>query len=131
MKWHPELRTKWVIVVVVDKILVVNVWAPNDRREWEQFFNYIERWPWPDPDALFLTRFNCIQSSHLDGLGGRRSGRLEIPSLTKLLNSLDPEDTTILAGAELEDVVIDPTDYYTYWSTMSARRIDRFYTRKT
>ena len=39
MKWHPELWTNRVIAVVVDEVLVVKVYAPNERREREQFFN--------------------------------------------------------------------------------------------
>ena len=43
-RWHPELWSKWVMTVVVDFVILVNIYVPNDRHEREHFFR---GWPWP------------------------------------------------------------------------------------
>ena len=103
------------MAVVVDEVLVVNLYAPNDRRERKLFFNYLQRWSWPETDVLFFEDFNCVQSPHLR-MGGLRSGRPKSPALTTLLNTLDLEDAATLVGAAMDDEVAESTEYYTYWN---------------
>ena len=85
----------------------------------------------PDTDVRFFGNFNCVQSSHLDRLGGLWSGRPGIPALTTLLNTLDLEDAATLAGESMDDEVVESMEYYTYWNARPDSRIDRFYTHKT
>ena len=125
--WHPKLWTKRILTVLVEGVLVVRVYAPNDRQERENFFSELRRWPWPDTAMILFGDFYCVQNPHLDRLGGSRSGRPENPALTMLLQALDLEDAITLAGAAMEDEVTDLTDYYTFWTARSASRIDRFY----
>lgn len=44
-QWHPELWSQRVIAVVVKSILVVNVYAPNDRTERERLFRQCSNGP--------------------------------------------------------------------------------------
>ncbi|CAI5712111.1 unnamed protein product [Peronospora farinosa] len=126
-RWHPELWSKRVIAVIVDSILLVNVYAPNDRQERERLFRLMREWPWPQLEVVLFGDFNCVQSPHLDRLGGLRSGRPESPELETLLQALGLEDAQTLAASAMEDEVPEPVDYYTFWNARSASRIDRFY----
>ena len=113
--WQQELWSKRVIALVVDDTLFINVYAPNDRHEREEFFESLRRWPWPQLEVIFFGDFNCVQSPHLDRLGSQRPGRSESPALEKLISILDLEDAQTLASSALEDDVVKPLDYFTYW----------------
>ena len=130
-RWHPELWSKRVVAVVVDSILLVNVYAPNDRQERERLVGQMQNWPWPESEVVLFGDFNCVQSPHLDRLGGMRSGRPEIPELEVLLRALNLEDAQTLATSGMEDDVPEPVDYYTFWNARSASRIERFYVCKS
>ncbi|CAI5722812.1 unnamed protein product [Peronospora farinosa] len=82
---------------------------------------------WPQSEVVLFGDFNCVQSPHLDRLGGLRSGRPESPELETLLQALGLEDAQTLAASAMEDEVPEPVDYYTFWNARSASRIDRFY----
>ena len=129
--WQQELWSKRFIALVVDDTLFIDVYAPNDRHEREDFFEGLRRWPWPQLEVIFFVNCNCVQSPHFDRLGSRRSGRPESPALDKLISTLDLEDAQALASSALEDDVVKPLDYFTYWNAQSASRIDRFYVCKT
>ena len=42
-QWHPELWVKRVMAVVVDSVLLVSIYAPNDRREREHLFGQMRK----------------------------------------------------------------------------------------
>ena len=114
--WHPELWSKRVMAVVVDSVLLVNIYAPTDRHERERLFRQMRQWPWPQLEVVLFGDFNCVQSPHLDRLGGLRSERPESPELETLLRVLGLEDAYTLAQATMDDTVLEPVDYYTYWN---------------
>ena len=114
--WNPELWTKRVLFVLVEEILVLSVYTPNDRRERERFFSELRRYPWSDTAMILFGDINCVQIPYLDRLNGLRSGWSESPALITLLQDLYLEDATTLAGAAMEDEVTDQTEYYTFWT---------------
>ena len=87
----------------------------------------MRKWHRPQLEVLLFADFNCVQSPHLDRLGGLRSGRPESPELETLLQVLLLEDAHTLVTSAMEDTVLEPVDYYTFWNARSASRIDRFY----
>ncbi|CAI5737393.1 unnamed protein product [Peronospora farinosa] len=92
-----------------------------------RLFRLMRELPWPQVEVVLFGNFNCVQSPHLDRLGGLRSGRPESPELESLLQALGLEDAQTLAASAMEDEVPEPVDYYTFWNARSSRRIDRFY----
>ena len=96
--------------VVVDSVLLVNIYAPNDRHEREHLFGQMRQWPWSQLEVVLFSNFNCVQSPHLDRLGGLRSGRPESPELETLLRVLGLEDAHTLAQSTMEDTSIGAGD---------------------
>ena len=87
----------------------------------------MRKWYRPRLEVLLFADFNCGQSPHLDRLGGLRSGRPESPELETSLQVLGLEDAHTLVKSAMEDTVLEPVYYYTFWNARSASRIDRFY----
>ncbi|KAG3136809.1 hypothetical protein PI126_g17653 [Phytophthora idaei] len=82
-EWRPDLWTKRVMAVLVDNILLINIYATNDHDEREKLFTTMKNWPWP---------------SHGKILAANLPRRLKI------------EDVHILARHADDDDAINPTD---------------------
>ena len=118
---------KRVMVVVVDSVQLVNIYSSNYRHEREHLFGQMREWPWPQLEVVLFGDFNCVQSPHLDRLGGLRSVRPESPELETLLCVLGFENAYTLATSAMEETVLRSVDYYTFWNARSSSRINRFY----
>jgi exonuclease III len=126
--WRQRSWTNRCISLQLPNYLLVNVYAPNDRVEREDFFTGLIAMEWPHSDVVLAGDFNCVQSPALDRLGGRRSGRPESPALQQSTEELHLEDAlTLSINADDEDEGTESITHFTYWGPEVASRIDRFY----
>ncbi|KAE8975815.1 hypothetical protein PF001_g22557 [Phytophthora fragariae] len=114
--------------IQLDNTLLVNLCAPNDRTDREEFFTELAQREWSKGDIIMAGDFNSVQCPILDRLGGRRSGRPESAALQDLVQQLYLEDASTLAAAiKGDEEESDPIEVFTYWGPEAASRIDRFY----
>lgn len=126
--WQEEHWTPRVMALTIGDLLVVNVYAPNIKRDRETFFADIHHWLTPTKDVILTGDFNSVQSPLLDRLGGQRSDQPESVALAALTDHLGLEDArTLEVRADDEDEDPEPASFYTYWGPEAASRIDRFY----
>jgi exonuclease III len=132
---QPWQRNRWsnrVISVSAGEVLLMNVYAPNDRVERETFFAGLASWPSLSRSLILAGDFNSVQSPTLDRMGGQRSGIAESTELARLVQRWQLEDArTLEEEADSDAGTPPPTQFYTCWGPDSASRIDRFYVPQT
>ena len=90
MAWHPKLWSKRVMAIMLERVVLVNIYASNQHKEREELFRAMAEWL-----GRVLRDFNCVQSPYLDRLGGTRSGHPDSAALQDLLLILQLEDARI------------------------------------
>lgn len=129
--WRVEQWSTRAIALSLEGVVLLNVYAPNQRAEREAFFRELGGWFLPRDNTLLVGDFNCVQSPLLDRRGPQRSSRPESPALAALLEDSGLIDARLLRDHAEDDDADDTTDHFTYWEGESASRIDRFYVPPT
>ncbi|KAE8993447.1 hypothetical protein PR001_g20671 [Phytophthora rubi] len=125
--WMSERWNKRTLAVKWRGVQLVNIYAPNDHSERENFYDSLKTWPWQDRETVLAGDFNCVQCPALDRFQSHKSGRPESVKLQELQRQLSLEDAWTLMGlAEEDEERVEPTEFYTYWGPEAASRLDRF-----
>ncbi|KAF1314922.1 Rxlr effector protein, partial [Globisporangium splendens] len=107
-----------------------NVYAPNARREQDEYFSELHQILSNHSNKLVMAGdFNCVLDTRRDRLGTRHRGpaRCENRKLKALVEDLGLHDAHDILCQDAEQVRADPADFFTFWKDRSASRIDRFY----
>lgn len=127
--WNQDWWTSCVIVVKIDDMSILNVYAPTIRAEREKFFTSLHEGNMRTGDTILVGDFISVQSPQLNKLGPRKESHPESPSLQELVSATGLSDARHLRD-HADDDELDTTHHYTYWTDETAIRIIRFYVPK-